>query len=191
MQPTNNIAFKEWSVVCEALGIGRQIIILRKGGIDEGSEGFRVKHKEFWLLPTKFHQDASQLRADAHSLLDQALATQPPAGKFRVSLYAVVQSVFEIRDATLLDRLAAEHILSCETIAKRFNYRHPGLYVLLIRTFRIRDPYIVSDSPYIAGCKSWVELVESLSTAGAEPVMNDNAFAERAAHISSLLGRAL
>jgi len=61
----NNIAFEEWAVVCAALNSGRKTIILRKGGIDGGQEGVRVKHREFWLLPTRFHQDASQLTADA------------------------------------------------------------------------------------------------------------------------------
>jgi hypothetical protein len=35
-----SIAFKEWAIVCEALGRGGQSIILRKGGIAEGREGF-------------------------------------------------------------------------------------------------------------------------------------------------------
>ena len=68
MQPANNTAFKEWAVVCAALGNRRQTIILRKGGIDEGREGFRVKHKEFWLLPTRFHQAAGALVPDAEPL---------------------------------------------------------------------------------------------------------------------------
>jgi len=71
MKPTSNIAFKEWAVLCAALGAGRQTIILRKGGIDEGREGFRVKHDEFWLLPTQFHQEPSQLTPDAQPLWRQ------------------------------------------------------------------------------------------------------------------------
>ena len=31
-----SIGFKEWAIVCEALGRGRQSVILRKGGIAEG-----------------------------------------------------------------------------------------------------------------------------------------------------------
>ena len=45
-----SIGFKEWAVVCEALGSGRQSIILRKGGIAEGREGFSFKHREFFLF---------------------------------------------------------------------------------------------------------------------------------------------
>ena len=49
-------AFKEWNVVVNALGRGEQVVIMRKGGIDEGENGFEIKHKQFWLFPTQFHQ---------------------------------------------------------------------------------------------------------------------------------------
>jgi hypothetical protein len=35
-----SVGFKEWALVCEALGRGEQTIILRKGGIAEGRGGF-------------------------------------------------------------------------------------------------------------------------------------------------------
>ena len=50
--------FKEWAVIVEALGQGEQIVILRKGGIAEGRDGFRAEHERFWLFPTRFHQQA-------------------------------------------------------------------------------------------------------------------------------------
>ncbi len=179
MQTSSNIAFKEWAVVCAALAAGRQTIILRKGGIDEGREGFRVAHHEFWLLPTRFHQDPSQLTPDAKPLWQQVHAQPPPPGKFQIDLYAVVQQVFEVRDLDALNQIAAEHILSAETIQQRYHYRHPGLFVLAVRIYRIPQPHEVSDSPYIAGCKSWVELPASISTSGATPVLDDAAFAAR------------
>jgi hypothetical protein len=172
MLPSNNIAFKEWSVVCAALASGRQTIILRKGGIDEGREGFRVGHQEFWLLPTRFHQDASQLVPDAQPLLRQIQNDPPPAGKFLVDLYAAVQDVIEVHDLAALDQFATRHILAQETVNQRFHYRRPGLFILEIRTFRVPHPYEVPDSPFIAGCKSWVELPEFLSTEGAKPVLS-------------------
>jgi hypothetical protein len=47
--------FKEWQVVCDALASGRQSIILRKGGIHEGREGFSFGEELFYLFPTRFH----------------------------------------------------------------------------------------------------------------------------------------
>jgi hypothetical protein len=46
-----SIGFKEWTLICEALGNGSQSIILRKGGIAEGRAGFRFQHDEFFLFP--------------------------------------------------------------------------------------------------------------------------------------------
>jgi hypothetical protein len=176
MQRANNIAFKEWAVVCAALASGRQTIILRKGGIDEGHEGFRVQHNEFWLLPTRFHQAVSQLTEEAEPLLRQVGDSQLPQGEFRIDLYAAVQHVFEVREIDTVKRLAGHHVLSDNTIEQRFHYRHPGLFVLLVRTYRLQQPYHLSDSPYIAGCKSWVELPATLSTDGATAVLDDATF---------------
>ncbi len=50
------MALKEWAAVCQALAVGRQTILLRKGGIAEGPGGFRAEHDAFWLLPTYFHE---------------------------------------------------------------------------------------------------------------------------------------
>jgi hypothetical protein len=187
MLRSNNIAFKEWAVVCAALSSGRQTIILRKGGIDEGREGFRVKHREFWLLPTRFHQDASQLTADARQLWDEVQNQKPPTGRFLIDLYAVVESVFEIHDLRALDLLAGEHILSAETIRQRFDYRHRGLFVLGARIYRIPSPHEVPDNPYIAGCKSWADLPQQLSTLGATPVLENDAFSKRLNRVNDLV----
>jgi hypothetical protein len=47
-----SIGFKEWSLVCNALGQGTQSVILRKGGIAEGREGFSFRRREFFLFPS-------------------------------------------------------------------------------------------------------------------------------------------
>lgn len=170
-------------MVCAALGSGQQTILLRKGGIDEGREGFRVSHSEFWLLPTRFHQSPEQLVCDARPLWEQTQRNQPASGQFLVDLFAVVHSVFEVRDEAALDRLSGMHILSAETLHQRYHYRRPGLFVLTVRTYRMPAAYHVVDSPYIAGCKSWVELPEQFLTAGTAPVLDDATFAQRARQI--------
>jgi hypothetical protein len=179
MQSTNNIAFKEWAVVCASLGTGRQTIILRKGGIDEGRDGFRVQHNEFWLLPTRFHQEASQLTLDALPLWRKVAAESPPAGKFRIHLYAVVHDVLEFGELAKIHRLAGEHILSAATVEQRFHYRRPGLFVLVVRAYRAPAAFEIDESPYIAGCKSWVELPAGHSTIGAQAVLDAGEFTRR------------
>src|ERR1700704_2034341 len=57
-----SVGFKEWALVCEALGRGEQTILLRKGGIAEGREGFGFRHSEFFLFPTFFHEQVVKVR---------------------------------------------------------------------------------------------------------------------------------
>ena len=188
MQANSHIAFKEWAVVCEALREGRQTIILRKGGIHEGREGFRIEHREFWLLPTGFHQQPEAITSEARPLLEKAQANQPPQGKFRVDLYAVVERVHEVEDLELVHRLKGMHVWSDETVNQRFQYRATGLFVLLVRVYRVPSAFDVADSPYIAGCRSWVDLPDALQTIGASPVLSDEHFVERAGLVERAIG---
>ncbi len=79
MFDTNRYAFKEWAVTCMALATGRQSLLLRKGGIHERGGRFEVEHNEFWLFPTRFHQNPEEIRAEARPLLQQAALEAPVA----------------------------------------------------------------------------------------------------------------
>ena len=59
-----SVGFKEWAIVCQALGEGRQSVMLRKGGIAEGRDGFAFRHREFFLFPTFFHEQVGKSRPD-------------------------------------------------------------------------------------------------------------------------------
>ncbi len=63
-----SIGLKEWSLVCDALGRGEQSVILRKGGIAEGRDGFSFRYNEFFLFPTFFHERIGKVRNRAQGL---------------------------------------------------------------------------------------------------------------------------
>ena len=111
MQTENSIALKEWAAVCLALAEGRQSLLVRKGGIAEGSGGFRMEHDEFWLFPTQFHQSPDQLTADGAALLGRVQASAPPPGRLLIDCYAVVKSVAFVEDE---GRLAELDGLACD-----------------------------------------------------------------------------
>lgn len=176
---TCQFALKEWAVITAAIAAGEQTILLRKGGIAEAGDQFRVAHQAFWFLPTGFHQDPSAIAPGAQDLWKNPMARQPAPGRFHVELFALVHDVFRVRRLQDLESIAPEHVLSSETVAQRFHYRDPGLFVIVLRAYRAPMTFEVVDNPYLAGCKSWVELPESLSTAGLTPVIDDDAFAAR------------
>jgi hypothetical protein len=68
------------------------------------------------------------------------------------------------------------HLWSEHTVRQRFAYRSPGLFVLPVRVFRVSQPHLIQETSAYAGCRSWVELTEGLSTANAQPVLDDATF---------------
>jgi hypothetical protein len=187
MQAASRYAFKEWASVCAALAQGRQHLLLRKGGIDEGPRGFRVEHDEFWLYPTQFHQTAAQLAPAAADLAALAEHSDPPRGRLHLSLYVVVEHVARVTKLDALAALAPFHVLSEETVRARFHYRTPGLFVLLTRVYAREQPFDLEERPAYAGCRSWVELAEEFPTDGLSPIMNDQRFVDLACRFRASL----
>lgn len=145
-------------------------MILRKGGIHEGRDGFRVEHPEFWLFATGFHQHTDALAEDPPAFAN----TSPPnPGTIVLPGYVVVDAVEEIHDPVVLPQLTGQHIWSDRTVDERFHYRSPGLFALMVRVYRPETPLVLTDSPHFAGCRSWVDLPGELPTAGLVPVLND------------------
>lgn len=169
-------AFKEWAVICQALAEGRQALILRKGGIAE--DEFQLEHTRFWLLPTYVHQQRGGIKPEALPLLEHVEAERPPAGVLRFTHFAEVAGVYHIHDLPAALMLQTLHLWSEATVAARFAYRRPGLYVLPVRVYRAPQAFEVPESPTYAGCRTWVELDRALPTEGAAPVLDDDTFRE-------------
>jgi hypothetical protein len=172
LPPSCGVAFKEWEGVCRALLGGRQSLILRKGGIDEGPGGFRPEHPAFWLYPTRVHQAQQGLKPEALADPDPT----PHADQVELRGLVVVERVFQVDDPERLPRLDGRHVWTAETVEKRFHYRRPGLWVLGVRVYARAEPWVVAVTSDHAGCKTWVPLGEGLSTAGLRPVLDDGDF---------------
>ena len=168
-----SMAFKEWAVICQALSVGRQSIILRKGGIAESGGTFRPEHDRFWLYPTFVHQQAGGTKPEAAALLHAANAAQPAPGRIRFQEFVEVGDVRFVDDLAVALSLNEFHIWSPETVTMRFHYRTPGLYVLPVRVYRVPVPFDAIEQAEYAGCKTWVELQPGYDTAGAIPVLTD------------------
>jgi len=182
------VAFKEWAVIVEALLLGKQAIILRKGGIADPDGLFRPEHPRFWLYPTYVHQQETGIEPQALDSLRESLAEVPPAHEIHFRAYAEVTTVCHLAEESQLDLLGGLHIWSPETVRMRFHYRRPGLFVLLVRIYQLATPIIVPVMPEYDGCKTWVELAMPLDTTGAQPVMDDMAYAQVGEELGRRLG---
>src|SRR5262245_49898446 len=147
MRVVSAVALKEWAVLCEELAAGRQIILLRKGGILEPSGGFGVEHRSFFLFPTYFHAREDDLAPALRARLSAVHDAAPPAGKLRLSLFATVEHVAEVGELAPLRQLGGEHGLTWDAVERRFHYRRPGLHVIAVRAYRLDAPLVVANVP--------------------------------------------
>ena len=169
-------AFKEWAVICHLLATGKQAIILRKGGIAEPGGDFKLEHTRFWLYPTFLHENRKGVKDEALPFLERAEVQTTPAGKVRLSHFAEVTGVYQVRDLLSALKLEALHYWSEATVESRFQYRYPGLMVMPVRVYTAAQAVEITETPVYHGCKSWVELDHPLPTEGAKPVLDDAAF---------------
>ena len=166
------MAFKEWAVVVEALGRGGQIVILRKGGIAEGSGGFRAEHERFWLFPTRFHQQAGGVEG-----VDFSKLKFPSEDLVRIEFAAEVAEARQLESLEEARRLAGQHIWRDEVIAERFDWgREQGIYAMAVRARRLPESVELPLLEKYGGCKSWVELDAELDFAATTPVLDDADF---------------
>jgi hypothetical protein len=180
-----SVALKEWATVCRALESGRQIILLRKGGISESIGGFELEHRQFLLYPTYVHQNPEMLKTEAHAGLEPVVA-EP--SRVAISSAAEVSDVIRLRDRKQMGALDAEHIWTPPLIDMRFNYRPKNpLYLLIVRAFRLGVPVTIENTPAYAGCKSWVPLEQRIDVGGATPAVDDATFERRRENIQRVL----
>jgi len=169
------IALKEWAIVCKALEDGKQMLLLRKGGIMEYRKGFEVKHNEFLLYPTFEHQSVESIKADYKEKLNEIIEEQNKynnnkkidkdnknfntASNNIIKLLAKVEDVIEISDKLILSELRDYHIWSDEYVTMRMNYNpSKPMSILLLRIYKLRKPLIVDINDTWAGCKSWIDI---------------------------------
>ena len=168
-----SVGFKEWALVCEALGAGRQSIILRKGGIAEGREGFSFKHREFFLFPTWFHEQPEKVTW--RGLPSPYPISKPamPPDQIEIKFAAQIELSRTVNSWAIAEALEPLHILRPEVVRERFDYDEaPGLHIALVRIFRLLPVWKFPEEKRYGGCRSWVKLPEAPDDLQREAVLS-------------------
>jgi hypothetical protein len=173
------IGFKEWQVVCDALATGRQSILLRKGGIHEGRQGFSFAHASFFLFPTRFHTTAAQIREGPVEILPE----WQPGDLIRITHHAEAAWAVTLTDWKQVAALEPLHVYSEQTVRDRFDWEGKGMasgsiHVALVRIRELAEPWEFPYEAKYGGCRSWVNLPEPSVDwkALSRPTLNDDAF---------------
>jgi hypothetical protein len=182
-------ALKEWAIVCKALEEGRQLLLLRKGGIMEYRQGFEVKHEKFLLFPTFEHQSKESIQPDYVNNLDVVLKNAPINDKNKITSFAEVTAVKEVNDRSILQKLNKYHIWNDRYVNIRMDYnpKRP-MSIVLLRVYKMNNPIEVDTKPEWLGCKSWIPIeFQQKSDNYYQPALEDLKFNEVAAEIKGVL----
>ena len=164
--------FKEWLLICEALGKGEQSLILRKGGIAEGRGGFGFDCEEFFLFPTLYHQQQEKVRLAPGA--DSVPQPNSEAGQIRIDHFAKIEWAGKLDSLEQALKLTPFHIWKEEVIEERFHYKGQGeISLAFLRVFRLESPWLFPDSKAYGGCRSWVELPPLEPWPAMRPVLED------------------
>jgi hypothetical protein len=165
---------KEWAVAVRALERGETALVVRKGGIRE--KAFAVANRRFLLLPGYEHQKPELLKLEYRGLMEE-IPDLTDDGPLRFTSFAEVRGAYEISEPESLDAVDPYHMWTPEYAESRFRWRpKKPLTVLVLRTYLLPEPVELPYSEAYGGCRSWIELEEPVSTAGARPSLDDEAF---------------
>jgi hypothetical protein len=165
----NHTALKEWSNVIDALAHGRQVVLIRKGGLADPK--FGLDAERFYLYPTYFHQGEAEHRPSV-----------------RVTHWAEVVKTWSVTKLEALERLQPFVEIPRETLDARYRFRpDQALHVIGLRVWKLAEPVEVVFREAYAGCLSWISVDEEIDVTGSTPVLPDRELADKLAALGSQL----
>lgn len=176
-------ALKEWAIAVAALTAGKTILLLRKGGIRESM--FKVKHSRVWLYPTYEHQKPGLLKVEYASQVVPVPSGWHPQ-TVEIKSCAEITDVLPINNPIQLDALQPYHIWNEQMISDRRAWKPQApLMVLLLRVFSCASAQTIPYSKLYGGCKSWIDLIEPLTTDDLSAVLTDQDYEQQVTEIKA------
>jgi hypothetical protein len=183
-------ALKEWAVAVKALREGRQVLLVRKGGISEDTRDFRIQAERFLFLPTYEHQRRDLLQPPFQADLDAVLAEPRDTATVRFDTLAELTDLFEITEPSQVEALAPFYCFSEQYAEERLRWRpRKPLLVMAVRAYRLTAPLVLPTRPEFGGCKSWLTLDEDILPDNLTAALDDAAYAAQIAAVRDALSR--
>ncbi len=179
-----SVGFKEWALVCEALGRGEQCALVRKGGIAEGRKGFAFLHREFFLFPTFFHEQIAKTRLSGTAGLPEKCT-----GEIEIRFFAKLEFSGWVTALETTEALEPFHVLKPEVVRERFESDEaPGIHFAFVRVYRLSAPWVFPESTSYGGCRSWVKLPPVPAGMKMEAVLSDEEYQRRRNAAKAIIG---
>ncbi|AFZ31286.1 protein of unknown function DUF1802 [Gloeocapsa sp. PCC 7428] len=183
MQLNTCHALKEWAVAVAALEQAKTIMLLRKGGIHEQGGRFRVACDQVLLYPTYEHQQPALLKPEyANAVTPVASGWHPET--VRISSWAEITDILPVSDPQVVEALLPFHIWNDKFTRDRLKWKsRQPLYILLLRVYTLPQVHHIPYRAEYGGCKSWIDLAQTISLENSQPVLSDAAYSQIAAEV--------
>ena len=181
------LALKEWGAAVHGLLLGRQTVLLRKGGIHE--KRFVLQGSEFLLYPTVAHSHAESTRPEHADLLAPG-ALDVVDGAIRLQAAASVVAAIEVVRPERIADLEPFHIWTTPSVrANRIDFRpRHRLTAIVVSVRPLATPVLVPVLPEYGGCRSWVDLPALPGTELGAPVRSAADLRSVAAQVQRRVG---
>lgn len=180
-------ALKEWAVAVDVLALGNTIVLLRKGGIHERGGKFSVAHRQVLLCPTYEHQKPALLKPEYADLVEPVPSGWHPE-TVNIEAWAEITHIVQVMDAERVAALLPYHVWNASFVRDRLNWQpHSPLYVLLLRTHRLHQVHLIPHQKQYGGCKSWIDLAETIDLTNSTPVMPEVIYKSQVTEIEQIL----
>ena len=150
---TAKTALKEWSKTEKAIERGEQVLLFRKGGINDSKGSFQIKENQFVIFPTSFHSSSEN---DG----DDKVPDMKKGDAVPFSIVCRVTRAWQTSDKSVIKSLDRFHALREDEIISRVNYKPNEPYSILeVRAYVLpKDEFVLpADVEKYGGCKSWIE----------------------------------
>lgn len=163
---------KEWQVAVTALLQGETILLLRKGGIREAKGRFSLAARQVLLLPTLEHQKTVLLKEPFQSLAVAGTTPSTGTGQICFTSWATITHALPLTAAAEVAALLPHLVWNEQFVEERLGWQpERPLYGLLLRAYRLESPLVLPRHGRYSGCRSWVEIGESVAVENSTPAL--------------------
>lgn len=157
-------AFKEWNAVIEALGQGKQSILIRK---------YATTNKEFLLYPTVSYTAKDNylqmFKEEYKSFVEKNALPNKKNEKVEVKFFSKVEQILE-RSPQRIGSLNKFHIWSKDHVKSYLSNQKAFIWIL--RTYELKEPFYAEQNRGML----FGNLKKGASLEGMKPVITDDEF---------------
>ena len=160
-----NKCLKEWNATVEALGQGKQTILIRT---------YKTNLKEFLLYPTFSYANKDNylesFQNKHKSFIEEHALPKKEGNKVEIKYYATLEKIAE-KSTQSTNRLQKFYIWTPKHVKSYL--KGQKAYVWALRVYELKEPFMAEPTP---GAIRYANLKKEVSLEGIKPVISDEEF---------------